>query len=150
MTIYFYSTRDQYGEFSNFSAHGVTIDGKYYPTTEHYFQAQKYVETKPEYAERICQAKTPKEAAELGRNRAVPIRSDWEKVKDNIMLEAVTAKFTQHSELKKLLLSTGVAELVENTSGDYYWGCGTKGTGKNMLGKILVQVRSELQILPTQ
>jgi ribA/ribD-fused uncharacterized protein len=53
----------------------------------------------------------------------------------------VLAKFTQHDDLKKVLLDTGDAELIEDTTSDYYWGNGTNGTGKNMLGKILMETR---------
>ena len=46
MTIYFYSVREEYGCFSNFSAHAITLKGKRWPTTEHYFQAQKFPGTR--------------------------------------------------------------------------------------------------------
>jgi N-glycosidase YbiA len=142
MTIYFYSTIDQYGEFSNFSRHGVELEGEWWPTTEHYFQAQKF--ENPEYRTKIRTATTPKQAAELGRSRKLPIRPDWEAVKDEIMYKAVLKKFQTHRQLKQLLLSTGEEELVENAPGDYYWGCGKDGSGKNKLGLILMLVRKEL------
>lgn len=56
MTIYFYSTRDRYSCFSNFSAHGFELDGVWWSTSEHYFQAQKFTGTP--YAEQIRQIKT--------------------------------------------------------------------------------------------
>ncbi len=84
-------------------------------------------------------------AARLGRSRKVPIRSDWEERKDEFMYRAVLAKFQAHSDLKQLLLSTGQEEIIEKTTRDYYWGCGANGTGKNMLGRILMQVREELR-----
>ena len=67
MEIYFYGTKDHYGCFSNFSAHGVTIDGEYWPTTEHYFQAQKFVGT--EHEKLIQRVQSPRDAARLGRER---------------------------------------------------------------------------------
>ena len=143
MPIYFYSTIDKYGEFSNFSRHGVELDGQWWPTTEHYFQAQKFEDE--EYREQIRGAATPKQAAELGRSRNRVLRADWEEVKDHVMYRAVLKKFQTHSQLKNLLLSTGDEELVENTTGDYYWGCGKNGSGKNMLGQILMRVREELR-----
>jgi ribA/ribD-fused uncharacterized protein len=75
----------------------------------------------------------------------IPIRVDWEEVKDDVMLRAVRAKFEAYTTLKELLLSTGDEEIIEKTTKDLYWGCGTNGTGKNMLGIILMQVRSELR-----
>ncbi|WP_440877640.1 NADAR family protein [Thalassotalea sp. PLHSN55] len=142
MTIYFYTKLDEYGEFSNFSKHGVEMDGVWWPTVEHYFQAQKFENI--EHKEAIRTAYNSKQAAELGRSRKVPIRSDWEEVKDEIMYCAVLKKFQTHDSLKKLLISTGSQDIVENAPGDYYWGCGKNGTGLNKLGHILMRVRSEL------
>ena len=143
MTIYFYSTREKYGEFSNFSAHGFELDSKYWKTSEHYFQAMKFEGT--EYEDKIREARQPKEAATLGRRRDFPLRKDWEDIKDDVMRRAVLAKFRTHEDIRDRLLSTGDEELIEKTTGDYYWGCGTDGTGKNMLGKILMEVRDILR-----
>lgn len=143
MTIYFYSTRDAYGSFSNFSRHGFSLGGSWWPTSEHYFQAQKFAGTEHEAA--VRRARTPKEAAELGRDRRRPLRADWEQVKDDVMRAAVRAKFRAHADLRAELLATADEELVENAPGDYYWGCGADGSGKNMLGRILMEVRAELR-----
>lgn len=143
MAIYFYSTREAYGCFSNFSAHGIELKGQWWRTTEHYFQAQKFAGTTHE--DEIRSAATPKQAAEMGRERHRPLRADWEQVKDDVMREAVRQKFRTHQDIQQVLLDTGDEELVENTTGDYYWGIGSKGGGKNMLGKILMEVRAELR-----
>jgi N-glycosidase YbiA len=143
MPIYFYSTRDSYGCFSNFSSHGVELNGKWWSTTEHYFQAQKFVGTPHEEAIRL--ARTPKQAAEMGRDRKRPLRPDWELVKDEVMRTAVRQKFRTHKDIRQVLLETDDQELVENAPGDYYWGSGADGSGKNMLGKILMEVREELR-----
>jgi N-glycosidase YbiA len=143
MPIYFYSTRDKYGCFSNFSAHGFELDGLYWKTSEHYFQAQKFA-AHPEQLEAIRIAKTPKDAALRGRERNRPLRADWESVQDDMMRKAVLKKFETHEDIREILLSTGSEEVVEKTTGDYYCGCGTNGTGKNMLGKILMETREIL------
>ncbi|MBO3463414.1 NADAR family protein [Aetokthonos hydrillicola Thurmond2011] len=143
MTIYFYSTIDQYGAFSNFSRHGIKLDDLWWATTEHYFQAQKFEDAL--YREKIRNAPSAKEAANLGRSRKLPIRADWEQIKDDVMYRAVLKKFETHNDIRELLLSTGEEEIVENAPGDYYWGCGKDGTGLNKLGKILQQVRSVLR-----
>jgi N-glycosidase YbiA len=142
MTVYFYNTREQYGCFSNFSYHGFELDSFYWYTSEHYFQAQKFVGTP--HVEQIRLVKTPSEAARMGRDRKRPLRPDWEQVKDGIMKKAVLCKFQTHADIKEILLSTGDAELVENSPIDYYWGCGADGSGKNRLGKILMEVREIL------
>jgi ribA/ribD-fused uncharacterized protein len=144
MTIYFYRVSEKpYGCFSNFSPHRIDLDGQWWPTTEHYFQAQKFVDTP--YMELIRLAESPARAAEMGRDRRYSLRRDWEKVKDEIMFKAVLCKFETHEAIRTLLLETGDAEIVERTTYDYYWGCGTDGTGKNTLGQILVRVRELLR-----
>lgn len=143
MTILFYSQNKDYGEFSNFSQHGFQIDGQYWKTVEHYFQAMKFVDT--EYADKVREARNPRDAKKLGRRRDWPLRKDWEAVKDDVMRVAVLEKFRTHDDLRELLLATGDADIVENAPSDYYWGCGADGSGKNMLGKILMEVRDQLR-----
>lgn len=143
MAIYFYRVNDEYGCFSNFSRHGFKLDGKYWVTSEHYFQAQKFTGT--EYEEQVRLLPTPMEAANIGRDRSKPLRKDWEEVKDDIMRKAVLEKFQANDDIKRILLSTGDEEIVEQTRDDYYWGCGKNGTGKNMLGKILMETREILR-----
>lgn len=147
MPIYFYTPREQpYGCFSNFSRHGIAMEGVWWPTVEHYFQAHKFAGTPfADYAEQIHRAATPKQAAALGRSRSVPVRADWEQVKDEIMLAAVQRKFETHEALRALLLASGDEEIVENAPGDYYWGCGADGSGQNKLGKTLMAVRAHLR-----
>jgi N-glycosidase YbiA len=141
--INFYSTKDEYGCFSNFSRHPIELGGRTWPTSEHYFQAQKFAGTGHE--ETVRQAPSAMIAARMGRSRQHPLRRDWDSVKDQIMLEAVRAKFTQHAELRAVLLGTGNASIVEHTTNDSYWGDGGDGSGRNRLGQILMQVRDELR-----
>jgi ribA/ribD-fused uncharacterized protein len=143
MAILFYSTKGPYACLSNFSRHGVELGGVYWPTVEHYFQGQKFPGS--EQATQILKAPSPAKAKALGRSRAVPLRADWEQVKDDVMRAAVRKKFETHTEARAVLLGTGDEELIENAPSDYYWGCGSDGTGKNMLGKILMEVRTALR-----
>lgn len=141
--INFYLTRDPFGEFSNFAVFPIRLKDQEWPTAEHYFQAQKFADTPHEEAVRL--ASSPMAAAKMGRDRSRPLRTDWESVKDQIMREAVLAKFEQHPKLRGLLLSTGNAEIVEHTKNDSYWGDGGDGSGQNMLGRILMEVRDLLR-----
>lgn len=95
--------------------------------------------------EAVRKAKSPMLAARIGRDRKHKIRRDWESVKVSVMTEAVRAKFTQHGELRATLVAAGDAKIVEHTENDDYWGDGGDGSGKNMLGQILMRIRSELQ-----
>lgn len=144
LRIEFYSPSNDYGAFSNFSKHAVKLDGKVWPTSEHYFQAMKFEGTPVESTVRM--AYSAGEAARIGRDRKNPLRKDWESVKCDVMRKVVYAKFTQHEELRKLLLSTGDRKIVEHTERDSYWGDGGNGSGKNMLGVILMETRTRMTI----
>ena len=143
--VWFYNRGEPYYEFTNFFPCIVFIDGRDWPTTEHYFQAQKFVGTP--YVEKIRMLPGPRDAFQLSRDPAVSCwrRSDWESVKDDIMLKALRVKFTENLSLREKLRGTGEKELVEHTSNDSYWGDGGNGLGLNKLGKLLMQVRRELK-----
>src|ERR1700726_190050 len=108
--INFYRVSEEFGCFSNFAPYPVRMDGRVWPTSEHYFQAQKFENA--EDRDQIRQTKSPMIAARLGRDRKKPLRPDWEAVKDEVMRKAVRAKFSQHEDLRQILLSTGDATLV--------------------------------------
>lgn len=97
-----------------------------------------------EYEEELRLLEKAFDAAKMGRRRDLPRREDWEEVKIGVMKEALIAKFTQHQDLKELLLSTGDAILIEHTSNDAFWADAGDGTGRNELGKLLMEVRAEL------
>lgn len=142
--IKFYRMADEFGAFSNFSRHEVKYKGKVWKTSEHAFQAQKFPDN-PEIQKQIQKASTPSLAARIGRDRSNPLRKDWESAKDQVMYDVLRAKFTQHQELYDLLLSTGYREIVEHTENDHYWADGGDGSGKNMLGILLMKLRQELR-----
>ena len=64
------------------------------------------------------------------------------------MRSVLRAKFSQHSDLSELLLTTGQARIVEvgrvNNAVNRLWG-EVEGKGENMLGKMLMELRAELQ-----
>ena len=141
--IKFYKTAEPFGAFSNFSHHPIILKGKAWPTTEHYFQAQKFAGT--EHEENVRLTAGPRAAAAMGRDRNLPLRTDWEQVKESVMKEALLAKIAQYPKIKELLLSTDDAEIVEHTENDGYWADGGDGSGKNRLGVIWMEIRKELQ-----
>ena len=141
--IRFYSVNAEYGEFSNFALYSIALKGKRWPTSEHYFQAQKF-ESRADQEE-IRRASTPMLAASWGRDRKRKLRRDWERVKLSVMREAVEAKFRQHDDMRALLLETGDATLIEHTENDDFWGDGGDGSGRNQLGRILMAVRERLR-----
>lgn len=146
MTIYFYKANEPYGCFSNFSPHGIQLQGTHWSTVEHYYQAQKFVGTADAALIHIIHtAQTPEKAAALGRDRTRSLRPDWDVVKTQVMREAVLKKFLTHLDIQAILISTGDQLIVENSPTDYYWGCGSDQTGDNHLGKILMSVRQEIR-----
>ena len=142
--IKFYHSYEPYYCFTNFSQYPIQLDGRQWPTTEHYFQAQKFVGTP--YEEAIRKQPNPRGAFDMSRDPNVSRwrRGDWDRIKDDVMLKCLRAKFTQHKDLKQQLLDTGDRKLIEHTSNDSYWGDGGDGSGQNKLGKLLMQVRKEI------
>jgi len=141
-TIYFCNAEGPYACFSNYYLTNIDIEGHTWPSTEHYFQSQKF--TSPEYQEEIRKAPTPEQSKVLGYARRPDFRKDWESVKDAKMALALKNKFVQHADLKKILLDTGSKAIVERNDDDAYWGDGKDRKGLNKLGKILENVREEL------
>ena len=141
MEIEFSSKSQQYSEFSNFHSAPFTLEGALWPTVEHYFQAQKFIGD-PQLQERVRLAPTPASAKKLGRTRSPFFPANWDSIKEEVMLKALTAKFSQNPELDALLKSTGTATLKEKAFWDSYWGTGRTGKGKNRMGVLLEHVRS--------
>lgn len=111
-----------------------------WPTAEHLFQAQKA--TLPGAMNHVRCAMSPGGAKRRGRQ--LKVRADWETYRITAMIVTLGAKF-RDPEMMAKLLATGDAELIEgNTWGDTFWGvCG--GTGENMLGRLLMDLRTELR-----
>jgi len=147
MAVYFHTTDGEWGALSNFAPFGVDLDGEYWPTVEHYYQAQKFAAGDAQ--RRILLARSPRQAARLGRDRSVPIRPDWEQARVSVMRRALVKKFETHRELQELLLSTGDEDIVE-CPGDPFWGVGADGVGSNTLGRLLMEIRTELRGLETR
>ena len=139
--IKFYKLKDPHGYMGNFWKARHFVYGRWWNTTEASYQAQKTNVESEVLA--IQQAVKPMEARNLGQK--VTMRADWDLIKDIVMYDCVMAKFLQHKDLRDQLLATGDEELVENSPIDPWWGCGKDGTGKNMLGNILMRIRIELQ-----
>jgi ribA/ribD-fused uncharacterized protein len=132
--------RGKWRFLSNFYPSLVNLDGWWYQTVEHAYQAAKT--TKIEDRVPIYNVGSPAGAKSLGQK--LSLRPDWENVKTDVMLLLLRQKFSHYS-LRELLLSTGNAELVEgNTWGDTFWGV-CNGKGSNFLGKLLMQVREEVR-----
>lgn len=127
---------EEYKFLANFYGSFVTLDGEYYPTVEHAFQAAKTPSSTSRA--KIRAAKTASEAKRIGRS--APLRPDWNQVRESVMRDLVEQKFSA-SYLRDKLLATENATLV--SGGDQFWGC-INGVGQNRLGKILMDIRNSL------
>jgi len=164
--VKFYDPKAPNFEFSNYYVCKVTIDGEIYPSTEHYYQAQKFrplnaTQRSLVYAKIIQRANTPNIARELASqkikggykwrtdlNEIIREYSDvtfdkvwWDEVKDQVMRKAVWHKTNQHPKVKKLLEDTGSKIIIEASPRDSYWGSEKDGKGENMLGRVWMEVR---------
>ncbi len=141
--ILFYNEWEPYGELCNYYARDMVIDGITWASVEHYYQAQKTLNAA--FAQKIHDAATCADAKALGNSPDLDRRADWDTWKVLAMRRALFAKFTQHADLRALLLGTDDAILHENSMVDYYWGLGETRTGLSMLGKLLMALREELR-----
>jgi len=140
--IFFHNRNDPYYEFTNFlENYPFFLDGMQWPTSEHYFQAQKYLDL--QMKEEVRCLNSPRQVFDFTRSpRGNELkRKDWDQIKDFVMERVVEAKFLQHENLFWMLINTANAELIEHTSNDNYWADGGDGSGRNQLGKTLMKVR---------
>ena len=161
------SFRGKYSFLSNFHLCPIDLDGVVYPSVEHAFQSSKTVIAAERFrinvyvsvmanATTVQRVSTPGEAKKAaGPKAAIPItlRPDWEDIKYAVMDRLLHIKFA-HPELRNQLLSTHDAELIEgNYWHDNTWGvCGCVqcgGMGQNILGNLLMALRTELSAVHT-
>jgi ribA/ribD-fused uncharacterized protein len=142
--IYFNAAKlDTYKEFDNRYPAPFTLEGKTWPTVEHYYQASKFP-TLPEFQEQIRQLPTATAAAKLGKTKdpEKPIRANWKEKREELMRNAVFAKFNQNPKLKELLIATYPKPLIFADTNDAFYGYGRTKAGMNKLGQLLMQYRN--------
>jgi len=148
--IRFYrSSEKPYGALSNLYRRPIDFEGRVYPTAEHAYQAGKA--RKDAVREWILNAPTPSLVAMAAHGLYTwDIVPNWSQIKFDRMRDVLRAKFGQHDDLRVLLLSTGESRLVEAATVDNLvnrtWG-EVNGKGRNMLGVLLMEVRTELRNL---
>jgi ribA/ribD-fused uncharacterized protein len=129
----------EYRWLSNYAPCPVTYEGRAYGSSEAAYHASKYPETERDEFTKL----DPDASKKLSRKKGVD-QKWWDARKERVMAEIVWAKFSQNPDLAEKLLATGNRKLEElNWWGDQYWGT-VKGEGKNVLGKILMEVRARL------
>lgn len=143
-------------EFSNEYDAKMQIDGQTFATVEHYYQWSKAKMFGDADAEKkILKTASAKSVKTYGKKVTGFKEEEWDAKKNSIVRTALKAKFTQHPDLRKMLLDTGTKPLAFADPRDKYWSIGTsddtskakdpsKWSGKNMLGKLLTELRTEL------
>lgn len=71
----------------------------------------------------------------------IPTNCEWDAMKYDLMFELLQIKFSVCPEFRSQLLLSFPRILVEDTASEY-WGRGAQGQGKNVLGCMLVHLRS--------
>jgi len=155
--LYFGRDRQAFGFLFHFHPAPFVLDGETWPDVEHYYQAQKSLDSA--YRQAVREAPTPGDAKRLAAHPLAPgkqakkswfrthdslPRPDWHDVKLDLMRAADWAKFSQNPDLARLLLETGDAELVEDSPFEPFWGAGPDGGGQNWAGRVLMEVRARL------
>lgn len=135
----------EYYTFSNFSSFSVKWKGKNWPTSEHAYQAAKFLKTAPVISNKIHKAKSAHEAyniAKINRDKAI---KNWNEIKTVVMEDIVRCKLNQNPYVMHKLIQSGDRYLVEDSPKDNFWGWGLKRKGRNELGKIWMKLRDEIK-----
>ena len=146
--IRFYRASEKpYGAFSNLYRRAIDFEGETFATSEHAYQAGKA--RKPEVRDWVLSAPSPALVAMAAHGLYYwDIAPGWSRTKFDRMRGVLRAKFTQHEDLKEMLLATGDARLVESATVDNevnrLWG-EVNGEGRNMLGQLLMELRASLR-----
>lgn len=142
-TVFFYE-HDFY-VLSNFSAFRLNWRGIDFDTSEHAYHWEKFDGTEPEVQDMIRESRSAHDAFKLAESQRTFRRSNWDDIKVDAMRKILRAKVAQHEYVRRKLLATGDRVLIENSWRDDFWGWGTNRDGKNMLGKLWMELRDELR-----
>lgn len=143
-TIVFYSSSKEYGEFSNLFPAEITFNGRKWKSVEHIYQYLKINPANKDWAEWLITAPETKLVAMAGHGLSPYkkyLRDNWDDIKRPIMRYLVALKYSQNQSLGDLLRKTGGAMIIEDSKYDSYWGRGEDGTGDNVLGVLLMELR---------
>lgn len=140
-SIYF-SMYDEDDDWSRNAPYSFELEGKQWPTLEHYFQAMRF--SSETFQERIRETASAEQAIKLGKSWLKQKRADWQTVKTVVMTRGVYIRCRTYPALAERLLATDTHRLVENSQYDYFWGCGRDRRGKNQYGQVLMNVRAKL------
>lgn len=138
--VFFYE--QEFYPLSNFSAFAVEWRGRVWPTSEHAYHSEKFVDQADK--EIIYECRSAHDAFKNAQMMIVTT-PNWKEIREVIMYGILTAKLSQHPYVRKKLMETGERELIENSWRDDFWGWGENREGQNALGKLWMRIRTEMQ-----
>jgi ribA/ribD-fused uncharacterized protein len=144
--VFFYE--QEFYVLSNFSSFRILWGGFDFATSEHAYHYEKFKwrgELCEDIRYEIRSARSAHDAFKIAEARRIYRRPDWDAVKVDIMRDILRAKAHQHEYVRRKLLETGDRELIENSWRDDFWGWGPNRDGKNMLGRLWMEIRAELR-----
>lgn len=124
------------------SPHSFELEGRVWPSAEHYYQFSKFNEGA--YSAKILFAHTAKQAHKLGNAWWRPKRNDFKAVRKTLMTRALYSKTIQNPEIKEALLATADQLILENSAYEHFWGIGRDQRGNNHLGTVWMDIRAKL------
>jgi ribA/ribD-fused uncharacterized protein len=137
-----FSRFDKDSPFATISDHPFLLDEVQWKTAEHYYQACKFKGLA--YAEKIILAEDGQQAYDLGNRWLTRKTRGWKDQRQLYMTRALFRKVKEYPEVAEALLATGDSLIIETAQYDYYWGTGRDQRGKNMLGKVWMDIRRKL------
>ena len=140
--VFFYER--EYYFLSNLAAFRLHWKGIDHDTSEAAYHCEKFPHL-PDFQQRIRSARSAHDAFELAQTRKDDMREDWYDVRVTIMRSILRAKCEQHEHIRLKLLESGERELIEDSWRDSFWGWGPNRDGQNVLGKLWMEIRSELK-----
>lgn len=142
--VFFYEQDHYY--LSNFSAFRLRYGNVDYDTSEHAYHCQKFIGGDPTPIDLIRACRSAHDAFKTAEHFRAQRRPDWDLTKVDVMRCILVAKVQQHEYVARKLLQTGDRILIENSWRDDFWGWGPNRDGKNMLGVLWMQVRTQMRL----
>lgn len=143
----FKKNNEEFGGLSNMATgFPLRINGVEIRTTEAIYQACRFPHI-PEIQQKIIEQKSPMLVKMISNTNKKKSREDWDSIRLKIMKWCINVKLAQNFiSFGAVLHETGLKNIVENSAKDNFWGAipnedGTIFTGKNALGRLLMDLR---------
>ena len=135
--------QNEYRWLSNFAPVKIKLDGLEFPSVEHAYMSAKSDDTE---WKKFCSNPNNKAGDVKRQSRNITLKEDWNEIKLEVMANCIKQKFNIEPYRTKLLETKDKHLQEGNRWNDKFWGvCLKTNKGENNLGKLIMNVRSELQ-----